>query len=134
MSLKNFNPDRIGGFDAIVMDELREKYPEKFHESGQMNWEWFEKEIRPNNFIYIRKDKNSISFTLQDGPIKEVGVNGCQVDTIIHAAKFIIEMFNDSCPCVQNDTAIYHLNKALDSLHERTVERMKRNVEGTSNK
>lgn len=37
----------IGGMKVVVMDELREKFPDKFNESGAMNWEWFEKEIRP---------------------------------------------------------------------------------------
>lgn len=60
----------IGGFKVVVMDELREKYPEKFNESGAMDWQWFEKDIRPNHFIYVRHDKNSVSFTIQDGPIK----------------------------------------------------------------
>ena len=68
----------IGGFSLVVMDELREKFPEKFNSSGQMDYKGFEKDIRPTNFVYVRHDVNSISFTLQKGPIKEVGVNGCQ--------------------------------------------------------
>ena len=43
--------EKIGGFDLVIMDELRDKYPEKFEESGQMNWKWFENDIRPNNFL-----------------------------------------------------------------------------------
>lgn len=69
----------INGFTVVVMDDLREKFPEKFNESGAMDYKWFEKDIRPNNFIYVRHDVNSISFTMQNQPIKECGVNGCQV-------------------------------------------------------
>jgi hypothetical protein len=59
--------EEIGGYKIVVMDELREKHPDKFNESGGMDYEWFEKEIRPKHFVYVRHDKNSISFTIQNG-------------------------------------------------------------------
>lgn len=124
--------DIIGGFDVIVMDELREKFPEKFNESGAMDWQWFETEIRPNHFIYIRHDKNSLAFTLQNGPIKEHGVNGCQVDTIVATAKLMIEKLNEKFPCEENRMAISHLHYALFWLNERKKDRTERGVEGTS--
>lgn len=122
--------DKIGGFDVVVMDELREKYPEKFNESGSMNYQWFEKEIRPNNFVYVRHDVNSISFKIQNGPIKENGVNGCKVDTLIHAAKTIIEELNKNFPCEENNTAVLRLNQALYALERRKKDRETRGVEG----
>src|SRR3954468_22692157 len=88
----------IGGFKVIVMDDLRTLYPERFNESGAMDYGWFEKDIRPESFIYVRNDKNSLSFTIQNGPIGEVGVNGCQVDTVIETAKLIIEGLNKKFP------------------------------------
>ena len=126
--------EKIGGFDVVIMDELREKYPEKFNESGQMDWKWFETEIRPNKFIYVRQDKNSISFTIQNGPIKENGVNGCQVDTIIEAAKIIINGLNKNFPCKENEKAIEKLTEALMWLEERKKERKNRGVEGLNKK
>lgn len=122
----------IGGFSVVVMDELCAKYPEKFNESGAMDWKWFETEIRPNHFIYIRQDKNSIAFTVQNGPIKEHGVNGCQVDTLIEAAKLIIEGLNKQYPCRENSVAITKLDEALLWLGKRKADREKRQVEGTS--
>jgi hypothetical protein len=122
----------LGGFDVVVMDDLREKYPEKFNESGAMDYEWFEKEIRPSNFIYVRKDKNSIAFTLQNGAIKEVGVNGCQVDTLIYAAREIIGKLNFKSPCRENALALTRLEEALHWLDARKKDREKRKVEGTS--
>ena len=122
--------EEIGGYKVIVMDDLREKYPDKFEESGQMNWVWFEKEVRPNNFIYVRQDKNSLSFTIQNGPIKENGVNGCQIDTVIETAKFIIEGFNKKFPCRENSIAITKLDEALMWLEKRKKDRVKRGVEG----
>ena len=122
--------EKLGGFDVVVMDELRERYPEKFTESGAMDGKWFESEIRPNNFIYVRHDKNSISFTIQNGPIKEVGVNGCQVDTLIHAARAIIEGLNAKFSCRENYLAITKLDEAIHWLEARKKEREHRGVEG----
>lgn len=122
----------IGGFNVVVMDELREKYPERFNESGAMDYGWFEKEIRPTSFIYVRNDKNSLSFTIQNGPIKENGVNGCQVDTVIETAKAIIEGLNKQFPCRENSVAVTKLDEALMWLEKRRKDRVKRAVEGTS--
>lgn len=120
----------IGGFPIVVMDNLKGKYPEKFNESGAMDYKWFESEVRPHHFIYVRNDKNSLSFTIQDGPIKENGVNGCQVDTVIAAAKTILEGLNTKYPCRENSSAITKLDEALMWLEKRTKDRETRGVEG----
>lgn len=129
-TLKGVN--KIGEFSVVVMDELRDKYPEKFNESGAMDYKWFESEIRTTNHIYIRHDKNSLSFTLQNGPVKENGCNGCQVDTVIEAAKVIIEGLNRKYPCRENALAVTKLDEALMWLDKRRKDRVARNVEGTS--
>lgn len=121
------------GEKVIVMDELREQFPEKFNESGSMDYKWFEKDIRPHNFIYVRKDVNSISFTLQKGAIKEVGKNGCQIDCLISAAGEMIQNANEQYPCDENEKAIEHLEQALRWLLKRSINREQRGVEGTSN-
>ena len=121
----------IGGFSVVIMDDLKKKFPEKFSgPSSQMDYAWFEKEIRPKNFIYVRQDVNSIAFTLQNGPIKEKGVNGCQVDTIIEAAKTILSGLNKQFPCKENEVAIAHLENALGVLGQRKKDRISRGVEG----
>lgn len=122
----------IGGFKVVCMDTLRDQFPEKFNPSGAMDWHWFEAEIRPAHFIYVRHDKNSLSFTLQNGPIKEVGVNGCQVDTVIAAAKVMLEGLNKKFPCRENSVAVTKLDEALMWLDKRTRDRERRGVEGTS--
>jgi arginine/lysine/ornithine decarboxylase len=122
----------IDGFKVIVMDELKEQHPEKFNESGSMDYKWFEKDIRPNNFIYVRNDKNSLSFTIQDGPIKENGINGCQLQTIIEAVKIIIEGLNKKFPCRENAMVITKLDEAMMWSKKRTDDREKRKVEGLS--
>ncbi len=125
---------KIGEFDVIVMDELRDLYPEKFNESGAMDYAWFEKEIRPNAFVYVRQDKNSISFTIQKGPVKENGVNGCQVETILEAALLMIVGLNAQTKCRENSLAITKIQEALMWLEQRKKDRETRNVEGTTKK
>lgn len=121
---------KIGKFPVVVMDDLREKFPEKFNESGAMDYKWFEKDIRPNNFIYVRHDVNSLSFTLQNGPVKVHGVNGCQVSEVIAAAKKIIEGLNTDFPCRENAMTITKLDEALMWQEKRTKDREERGVEG----
>ena len=123
---------RINGEQIIVMDELREKHPERFTETGAMDHKWFEETIRPNAFIYVRNDKNSLSFTIQNGPIKEAGKNGCQVVDVIAVAKHIIEQLNAKFPCRENAMTITKLDEALMWQEKRTRDREARNVEGMS--
>lgn len=131
MSLEIFTrTDRIGNFEVIDMDGLRKEFPDKFNESGAMNYEWFEADIRPHHFIYVRQDKQSISFTLQNGPIEEVGLNGCQVETIIEAGKIILASLNFKHPCRENSIAITKLEEALMWLDKRKKDRIERGVEG----
>lgn len=122
----------IGGFDVIVMDDLRKEKPELFNESGAMDYKVFERDIRPHNFIYLRNDVHSISFTMQNGTLKEKGVNGVQVDEIIETAKIILEGLNHKFKCSQNEYAITALEVALSWLRMRREDREKRGVEGES--
>jgi hypothetical protein len=71
-----------------------------------------------------------ISFRIQNGPIKEVGVNGCQVDTLIEAAKLIVEGLNKQFPCRENSLIITKLEEALLWSMKRKLDREKRGVEG----
>lgn len=122
----------IAGFSVVDMDKLREERPDMFRPDGSMQYHLFERDIRPTNFIYIRKDVNSISFTVQKGPIKEAGVNGCQVDALIAAAKLMIERANEKFPCRENDMALMRLGDALFWLGARKKDRESRGVEGTN--
>lgn len=120
----------VRGFNVVNMETLKEKHPERFNESGSMDYKWFEQEVRPHNFIYLRHDVNSVSFTIQNGPIKESGVNGCQLDSLIEVAKIMIEGLNEKFPCRENALAITKLEEALHWLDHRTKNRINRGVEG----
>ena len=120
----------INGEKIIVMDELREQFPERFTDTGAMDHKWFEETIRPNAFIYVRHDKNSLAFTIQNGPIKEAGKNGCQVEDIIAVAKHMVEQLNAKFPCRENAMMITKLDEAIMWSKKRTQDRKARNVEG----
>lgn len=85
---------------------------------------------KPHEFIIVNHEVNSISFTLQNGPVKENGVNGCQVDQIVQAALLIISGLNKQFPCRENSIAITKLQEALMWLDERKKDRELRGVEG----
>ena len=122
---------RVGGHTVIVMDDLKTDHPELFpNDSAQMDYAIFEKDIRPNYPIQISHDKNSIAFTIQNGAIKENGVNGCQVIDMIYVAKHIISNLNDKFPCDENQKTLDALEDALHWQAERTRDRVKRSVEG----
>jgi len=125
------NEKEIGGFSVIIMDKLKEKRPDLFNESGAMDYKKFESDVRPRNPIQVRLDKNSISFTIQNGPIKEVGVNGCQVDCLLHAWVAIVEELNEQFPSKENSISLRKVKEAIFWQDERTRNREKRGVEGT---
>lgn len=80
--------------------------------------------------IIVNKNTNAIAFLLQNGPIKEVGVNGCQIETIIEAAKILLEGLNKKVPCDENEAAIQRLDLAMKFLNLRKEVREQRGVEG----
>lgn len=74
-----------------------------------------------------------INITFQDGPIKEVGVNGCQTEDVIDVLIARLKGLNVP-PYNTRETslAITALEDAQNWLWRRTREREERNVEGTS--
>jgi hypothetical protein len=94
-----------------------------------MSWDDFDK-LRDEFPINITERMNTISFKIQNGPVKEMGVNGCQVDTIIEAAKLIVEGLNKYFPCRENAMVITKLDEALMWSAKRKSDRENRGVEG----
>jgi len=81
---------------------------------------------------YVKVENNKVTFTLQDGPIKEFGVNGCQIDAMLAYARMVLESYNRAIPCRENALAITSIEVAEMWLDRRTRNRMVRGVEGTS--
>jgi hypothetical protein len=71
-----------------------------------------------------------VTFILQDGPVKEVGVNGVQIDGVVEWARDVIAGFNERFPCRENSLIITKLDEALLWSLKRKLDREKRDVEG----
>lgn len=82
--------------------------------------------------IQINDDHNSLTVKLQDGPIKENGVNGCQVDVLFYLLRGIFTEFQRNYPCPENAKILAHLGSSIMLLEERTRRRTKAGTEGTN--
>ena len=81
-------------------------------------------------YVKVNHDTNEITFKIQNGPIKEVGENGCQVDMMVYISRCIISGLNQKFPCRENSCAITKLDEAGHWLDARTKDREVRGVEG----
>lgn len=73
---------------------------------------------------------NKLTFTIQDGPIKECGVNGIQVTDILEYCKELYKSLNKDFPCRENTLTITKIEEAIHWQEARTKDRESRNVEG----
>jgi hypothetical protein len=92
-----------------------------------------------NDFGYLKGldkhlvvDGSTLTFTIQDGPRKLFGTNGCQVDVLGEAFLRIIENFDKQFPCVENKAAVANVRSALGWLDKRTKRRSSQGIEGTN--
>ncbi len=70
----------------------------------------------------------------QQGPRKEVGINGITLDDVVAVAIDHIEGWQATpFACEQNDAILGHLNAILDLCNDRHADREARGVKGTSN-
>lgn len=121
----------VNGKPICVMDDLREKHPEKFNESGSMDYKWFEKEIRPNYNIFIRHDVDSIAFNILTKPASEGGdLNRCQWSDLVTVGLEQLKYLNNKFPCRENALTITKLEEALMWNEARTKDRQSRGIEG----
>lgn len=73
---------------------------------------------------------NNVTFSIQDGPIKEEGTNGIQVTDMLAYCKEVYISLNHKYPCAENDLTIRNIDCALDAQKIRTTNRELRGVEG----
>lgn len=89
--------------------------------------------VKADNFyIRINHETNTIVYQLQNKPVREVGVNGCQVETIIESALLMVQGLNKKYPCRENALIATKLEEALLWSKRRTENRIARQVEGTN--
>jgi len=118
----------IDGFEVCDLDAMKNDHSFKDPDGG-FDWVKYD-EHRKKSPIAIAHGINTISFRIQQGPIKEHGMNGCQVDTMIKSSLLIIQKLNEEFPCRENSIAITKLQEALMWLEQRKKDRIARGVEG----
>jgi hypothetical protein len=106
-------------------------FPLEQGKPAEINWPATD-EARKEYPIFVDHEVNMISFRIQNGPIKEVGKNGCQVEDVIAVAKHIVEQLNAKYPCRENAMMITKLDEAIMWSKKRTADRQARQVEGLS--
>ena len=84
--------------------------------------------INPSKFVHI--EGNKISFQIPDGVISENGINGIQASDLIRYCLELIKSLNNNFPCRENSITITKLEEAINAQDMRTVDRIKRNIEG----
>ena len=73
-----------------------------------------------------------LAVLFQNGPIRDVGVNGVTNEALLAIVIDRMEAFQQSkYACQENEEALRHLLAAMDALHKRTRTRIGRGVEGT---
>ena len=88
--------------------------------------------MRINKIVKKIQGKLS-SVDFQKGPVKEVGVNGVANEDLLLMVLTRLEGFqNTEYRCSENEEAICAILEAIDSLRKRTVNRVIRGVQGTS--
>ena len=87
-----------------------------------------------HNYEIVKKKDSEVLLRLsfQNGPIKESGVNGVMDENLIAIVIDRLKGFQSGkYASPYNHGALEHLEWALDELKERTIQRIKRGVEGT---
>jgi hypothetical protein len=88
-----------------------------------------------SNVSADEKEQTYLKFVFQNGPIKEVGVNGVTHEAFLAVLIDRMRSFQAGpYACRENAIALTHLEDALGWLQKRTVARIKRGVEGTHEK
>ena len=90
----------------------------------------------PHHFKVVNVEDGSTvgRVDFQEGPIKEVGINGITEEDLLLMIIARLESFQCSeFKCIENEEAIVSLREALISMNYRKAKRIKRGVEGTNN-
>lgn len=78
------------------------------------------------------QDANTTLILFQNGPINEVGVNGVTHEALLAVVADRLRSFQKGpYSCKANACALTHIEEAMYWLQQRTIERMRRGVEGT---
>lgn len=78
----------------------------------------------------IAVNGNWVTFIIQNGPIKECGINGIQVTDMLEYCKEVFKSLNSDFPCRENALTITKIEEAIHWQNARTKDRECRGVEG----
>ena len=138
-TLKDFT--HVGGQPILDMTNARKNFenlqPIAQRQDGvdfsRETWDaFYTRVLKPHNFITVDHETNTISFKIQQGPIKEKGLNGCQLTDLVVVANHMVTELSKNHPCAENDLTTMYWEKGLQAQADRTKDRETRNVEGTS--
>lgn len=88
----------------------------------------------PGHYYVISHPANGVyaEVLFQNGPVKEVGVNGLTNEALLKLVLHRLRILNTNVYCRENSLAISNIEKGLIWLEQRTLDRVKRNVEGSN--
>lgn len=90
-----------------------------------------EKSFANHSYKVVCHDRGWL-INFQDGPINEVGVNGLTHEVLLSIVADRLRGFQSGpYKCKENACALTHIEEALHWLQSRTLDRMRRGIEGT---
>ena len=85
----------------------------------------------PNQY-WLSYDRASTCLSFQDGVVPEVGTNGINAEALLAVLADRLRCFQEGrFACEENAIALICVERALKALHQRTLNRQARGVEGT---
>ena len=86
----------------------------------------------PSADYHCKQEQTGIRILFQNGPIPETGVNGLTHEVLLAIVADRLRSFQKGpYACKANACALTHIEEAQHWLQQRTIERMRRGVEGT---
>ncbi len=113
--------------DRIVIEVLDEPGQGGANHVYHVNW-------MPLN-LEDNRAPNAVTINFQNGPIAEFGINGVTQEALMAICIDRLRSFQKGpYSCRENAVALTKLEESLMWLQRRTIERMRRGVEGTNQK
>lgn len=113
--------------DTIEINAIDEPGAGGANHKYHINWMPIDNGIDPT------LGSNCLGISFQNGPINENGVNGITQEVLLVVVIDRLRSFQKGpFSCKANACALTHVEEALHWLQQRTIERMRRGVEGTN--
>lgn len=84
-----------------------------------------------HNYTIYLNGAPCTTISFQNGAVLDVGLNGISAEALLAIVKDRLECFQSGpFACLENAAALVHIDQAMTAMKERTINRVKRNVEG----